>query len=140
MEVDEIQKLTGDGQLVFVLLLSLARQSRDIARLPDRFGRRRSISITPWRRRWRRWLTHVSGGSEPTVPELDDALNTFERSVAGTDALDKEAAAHFAGRLALYRTLVAAVKRLSSESMRTAQDRHEAPVFAAEKTLTAEPK
>ena len=60
--------------------------------------------------------------------------------MAGTDALDKEAAAHFAERLALYRALVAAVKRLSSESMRTAEDRHEARVFAAEKTLTAEPK
>ena len=36
--------------------------------------------------------------------------------------------------------LVAAIKRLSSESLNTAQDRHEARVFAAEKTLTAEPK
>ena len=35
LDVDEIQKRTGDGQLVFVLLLSLARQSRDTARLPD---------------------------------------------------------------------------------------------------------
>ena len=34
LEVDEIQKRTGDGQLVFILLLSLARQSRD-TRLPD---------------------------------------------------------------------------------------------------------
>ena len=33
--------------------------------------------------------------------------------MAGTDVLDEEAAAHFAGRLALYRTLVAAIKRLS---------------------------
>ena len=82
----------------------------------------------------------AAGGSELTVPTLDDALNAFERSRAGTDALDKEAAAHFAGRLALYRTLVAAIKRLSSESLHTAQDRHEARVFAAEKTLTAEPK
>ena len=83
---------------------------------------------------------HISGGSGPAVPDLDDWLNTFERSVGGTDALDKEAAAHLAERVALYRALVAAVKRLSSESMRTAQDRHEARVFAAEKMLTAEPK
>ena len=84
--------------------------------------------------------THVSGDSGPTIPKLDDALNTFERAVAGTDAVDSEAAAHFAERLALYRTLVAAVKQVSSKSMRTAQDRDEASVFAAEKTLTAEPK
>jgi hypothetical protein len=67
-------------------------------------------------------------------------LNAFERSRTGTDALDKEPSAHFAERLALYRALVAAIKRLSSESLNTAQDRHEARVFAAEKTLTAEPK
>ena len=35
LDVDEIQKRIGDGQLVFVLLLSLARQSRDTTRLPD---------------------------------------------------------------------------------------------------------
>ena len=70
---------------------------------------------------------------------LDDPLNTFERSMR-TDALDKETAAHITARLALYRTLVAAIKRLSSESLHPAQDRHEARVFAAEKTLTAEPK
>ena len=41
--------------------------------------------------------------------------------MAGTDALDKEAAAHFAGRLALYRALVAAINRLSSEFLNTGQ-------------------
>jgi hypothetical protein len=57
---------------------------------------------------------HTAGGSEPPVPELENALNAFERSMSGTDALDKEAATYFAGRLALYRTLVAAINRLSS--------------------------
>jgi len=31
LDVDEIQKRIGDGQLVFVMLLSLARQSRDVS-------------------------------------------------------------------------------------------------------------
>jgi len=35
------------------------------------------------------------------------------------DALDKEASAHFAERLALYRALVAAINRLSSEFLNT---------------------
>ena len=83
---------------------------------------------------------HTAGGSGPPVPELEDALNAFERSMTGTDALDKEAAANFAERLALYRALVAAVKQVSSKSVRTAEDRHEARVFAPDKTLTAEPK
>jgi hypothetical protein len=66
----------------------------------------------------------VAGGSEPPVPELDDALNAFERSMPGTDALDKDAAAHFAGRLALYRTLVTAIEQLSLESLNTRQVGH----------------
>ena len=67
----------------------------------------------------------AAGGSELPVPGLEDALNAFERSMTGTDALDKEAADHFAGRLDLYRALVAAIKRLSSETLNTAEDRHE---------------
>jgi hypothetical protein len=84
--------------------------------------------------------TRLVRGSQPAMPDLGGSLDRFERSMTGTDALDKENAANFAGRLDLYRALVAAIKRLSSESMRTAQDRHEARVFAAEKMLTAEPK
>jgi hypothetical protein len=84
--------------------------------------------------------TRLVHGTQPPVPDLDGSLDRFERVMTGTDALDKETAANFAGRLDLYRALVAAIKRLSSESMRTAQDRHEARVFAAEKMLTAEPK
>ena len=68
--------------------------------------------------------THAAGGSEPPVPELGYTLNAFERAMAGTDALDKEAAAHFAGRLDLYRALVAATKRLSSESLNEAVERN----------------
>ena len=140
LELDEIQKRTGDAQIVFVLLLSLARQYRDTARLPDAM-RATAIDLdNAVATALEALANHISGGSGPAVPDLDDRLNTFERSVAGTDAIDKEAAAHLAERVALYRTLVAAVKRLSSESMRTAQDRHEARVFAAEKMLTAEPK
>ena len=140
LELDEIQKRTGDAQIVFVLLLSLARQSRDTARLPDAM-RATAIDLdNAVATALEALANHISGGSGPAVPDLDDRLNTFERSVAGTDAIDKEAAAHLAERVALYRTLVAAVKRLSSESMRTAQDRHEARVFAPDKTLTAEPK
>ena len=140
LELDEIQKRTGDAQIVFVLLLSLARQSRDTARLPDAM-RATAIDLdNAVATALEALANHISGGSGPAVPDLDDRLNTFERSVGGTDALDKEAAAHLAERVAVYRALVAAVKRLSSESMRTAQDRHEARVFAAEKMLTAEPK
>jgi hypothetical protein len=56
------------------------------------------------------------------VPRLDDLLNAFERTIATTDALDEDVAAHFMGRVALYRTLVAGIKQLSLESSKIWQD------------------
>ncbi len=141
LDVDEIQKRIGDGQLVFVLLLSLARQSRDTTRLPDTMRGAAVDLDTAVATALEAMATRLVRGSQTAVPDLDSSLLRFESSVAtDTDALDKETATHFAARLALYRALVAAVKQVSSKSMRTAQDRDEAPVFAAEKTLTAEPK
>jgi multidrug resistance protein MdtO len=142
LQVEAIQKRTGDGQLVFVLLLSLARQSPDITRLPDTV-RAAAIDLdTAVATALEAIATQLIGGSQPAVPDLDGSLDRFERSVVtGTDALDWQVTpSHLAARLGLYRSLVAAVKQVSSKSMRTAQDRDEAPVFAAEKTLTAEPK
>jgi hypothetical protein len=141
LEVDEIQKRTGDGQLVFVLLLSLARQSRDTTRLPDTMRAAAVDLDTAVATALEAMATRLVRGAQPAMPDLDGSLLRFEASVAtDTDALDKETAANFSARLALYRTLVAAVKQVSSESMRTAQDRHEARVFAPNKTLAAEPK
>jgi multidrug resistance protein MdtO len=138
LEVNEIQKRTGDGQLVFVSLLSLARDS---TRLPDAMRAAALDLDSAVATALEAMATQLVRGSQTAVPDLDSSLLRFESSVAtDTDALDKETATHFAARLALYRALVAAVKQVSSKSMRTAQDRDEAPVFAAEKRLTAEPK
>ena len=66
------------------------------------------------------------------VPELEHALNAFERSVVGMNALDEPAATHLAERLALYRTLVGAIKKISPEPMSAMQDGYEARVLAAD--------
>ena len=119
----EIQKLTGDVQIIFILLLSLARQGRDnpqSAVVRTAAVELDSVIATALEA----LATRVGSGSESPVPGLEDTLNTFARSMTGTDALDKEAVAHFAGRLTLYRSLVAAIKRLSSESLNTGQDGH----------------
>ena len=116
LQLDEVQKRTADGQLVFVLLLSLARQAADPNRVSQRVRAAAidvDISIAT---ALQALADRISGGSEPTVPHLDDPLNAFERSVADTTGRDKERAAHFSARLALYRPLVAAIKALSSES------------------------
>ena len=124
LDVDGIQKRIGDGQLVFVLLLSLARQSRDTPRLPDAM-RAAAVNVdNAVATALEALANHVSGGSEPAVLELEGPLNAFERTVAGTVALDNEGDAHFRGRLALYRALSAAIERLSSEFLNTEQDQH----------------
>jgi multidrug resistance protein MdtO len=131
-KLDAIQKLTGDAQIVFVLLLSLARQSRDIPGVP-RAVEEAAVDLDRTVATALNALgIQVADGSEPAVPELEHMLNAFERSVVGTDALEEQAAAHLAGRLALYRTLVAAVKKISPEPMSAVQDGYEARVLAAE--------
>jgi hypothetical protein len=122
-KLSEIQKLTGDAQIIFVLLLSLARQGRDVTQ--PNVVRTAAIELDGVVATALVALSaRAAGGSAPAVPELEDNLDAFEPSITGADALDKEAAAHFAGRLALYRTLVAAIKRLSSEFLNIEQDGH----------------
>jgi hypothetical protein len=119
----EIQQRTGDAQMIFILLLSLARQGRDVT--PPHGVRTAVVELESVIATVLQALeTRAAGGSEPAVPELEDPLNAVERSMTGTDALDKEATAHLAGRLALYRTLVAAIKRLAAPSLQTGRDAH----------------
>ena len=118
LEVTQIQKLTGDAQTIFILLLSLARQSREIAQ-SDLVRTTANELDNAIATALETLAVRAAGGSEPPVPALEDALNVFERSMTSTDALDQETSAHFAGRLALYRTLVAAINRLSLESLNT---------------------
>src|SRR6266850_1943769 len=123
LDVDEIQKRTGDGQLVFVLLLSLARQGQDIAE-PSVF---RTAEVDLDRKiatALEALAMRTTGGAELTVPKLDDALTAFERTITATEKRDEEATTQFAGRLALYRTLVAAIKRLSLETLHPEGDVH----------------
>jgi hypothetical protein len=118
LDVDEIQKRIGEGQLVFVLLLSLARQGRDIA--PSNVVQTATVELDSVIATTLEALAiRAAGSSEAPVPALEDTLNVFERSMTGMDVLDKEA--HFGGRLALYRTLVTSMNGLSSGSLNTAQ-------------------
>ncbi|TMA77842.1 MAG: hypothetical protein E6J74_42435, partial [Deltaproteobacteria bacterium] len=121
-KLDAIQKVTGDAQIVFVLLLSLARQSRATPRVP-RVVEAAVVDLDRTVATALNGLTiQVAGVSEPAVPELEHALNAFERSVVGMNALDEPAATHLAERLALYRTLVDAIKKISPEPMSAMQD------------------
>jgi predicted transcriptional regulator len=114
--------LPGDAQIIFIVLLSLAHQEHDLTN--SDVVRAAAVELDDAiATALQTVATRVAGGSEAPVPALEDALNAFERSRAGTDALDKEAAAHFAGRLVIYRALIATIDRLSSESLNEAVDR-----------------
>jgi multidrug resistance protein MdtO len=118
----EIQKLTGDAQIIFILLLSLARQRHDPTRLPE--VARAAVDLDMAVAAALETLaTHGAVGSEPAAPELEGTLNALTRSLACQDVLN-EGAAHLAGRLALYRTLVAAIKRFSLEPASVGNDGH----------------
>ena len=123
LDVNEIQKRTGDAQLVFILLLSLARQGQDIAE-PSMF---RTAEVDLDRKiatALEALAMRTTGGAELTVPELDDALTAFERTITATERRDEEAATHITGRLELYRTLVDAINRLSLETLHPEGDVH----------------
>jgi hypothetical protein len=131
LDIDDIQKRTGDGQLIFVLLLSLARQSRDSTRVLDT-TRAAAMDLDNGIATALEALgNRVSGSVEP-VPQLDHLLNAFERTIASTDALDEDVAAHFAGRVALYRALVGAVKRLSLEPLHQEREMHAVRALAVQ--------
>ena len=111
--ISEIQQITGDAQIVFILMLSLARQRYELGHMDmvraATFDVDNSMATA-----LEALATRGAPNSQSAVLQLDDRLNSLERSTTDPDALDQEAAAHFAARLALYRALVAAISRLSS--------------------------
>jgi hypothetical protein len=115
------------------LLLSLARQKHDLTQ-PD-VVRAAAVELDNAMATALQGLaTRVAGGSEPAVPNLEDAMNAFERSItAGTNTPGEMAAAPYpTERLALYRALVAAVKRLSLKPLNAGPAGHEVRVLAVE--------
>src|SRR5262249_59110751 len=79
LELDEIQKRTGDGQLVFVLLLSLARDS---TRLPDAMRAAALDLDTAVATALEAMASRLVSGSLTAVPGLDGSLLRLESSVA----------------------------------------------------------
>jgi multidrug resistance protein MdtO len=124
LDIDQIQKRIGEGQLVFVLLLSLARQAPDLNRIPDTvraavINLDKSVATA-----LEALANHIPAGSQPVVPELDDRLNTFEQAIAGPSAQSIEFTSVFDARLGLYRPLIAAIEQLSFEILNPERDIH----------------
>jgi hypothetical protein len=125
-KLSEIQKLTGDAQIIFVLLLSLARQRYEVTHSNvvqaavvelDNAIATALLALE----------TYVASGSQPLVPNLEGMMYALERYVAAsTNAIGVTGTdLHLTESLALYRALVVAIKRFFSEPMNTVYDGHE---------------
>jgi len=114
VKVNEVQKHIGDAQIVFTLLIALVRQRQDVTQM-DAAPAAASEVDNAIAMALLVLETHVTSGRRQALPNLEGAVDIFERSDVGTVLLHKTAAdPRLAERLAIYRALVAAIKRLST--------------------------
>ncbi len=117
-KLSEIQKLVRDTQIIFILLLSLARQRRDVT--APNVVRAAAVELDEAMAAALQALsTRIASDSQPAASNLEGMMGAFERFVAScTNAPGGTAASlQLTECLVLYRTLVAAIKRLSLDSL-----------------------
>jgi multidrug resistance protein MdtO len=114
MDLDALQRRTGDAQVVFVLLLALSRHepAPGLPTTVQTTAFELDIAITT---ALEALATRAVSDAPAAVPELEGALDALERAAhSSLDAPGKVATTPpLAGTLALYRSLVASVTRLS---------------------------
>jgi len=112
LDLEAFQRRTGDAQIVFILLLALARDRRPPG-LPESMKARALEVDTAIATTLEALATRTTGGVEPAAADLEGKLDALQRSMA--DGTDGPAT----GPLALYRALVDAVMRLSPAPIAT---------------------
>jgi Fusaric acid resistance protein family len=123
LDLDVVQRRTADAQVVFVLLLALARLRRDPG-LPEpaqaaALGVDDAVAKT-----LEAMAARVSHGRELPTPDLQDALDALERSSVALPARAGAAIADEAsGPLGLYRSLVATLISLTPAPSRSSAAR-----------------
>jgi multidrug resistance protein MdtO len=108
-----MQKLTGDAQIIFILLLSLARRRRDFTR-PD-VVRAAAVELDDAMATTLLALsTCVAADSQPMESDVEGMTGAFERFTVACLKTPSDATAlpQLAEYSALYRALVAAIERL----------------------------
>ena len=133
LKLSEIQKLTGEAQIIFILLLSLARQKPEV--MDPSAVRAAAVGLDDAMASALMALSRrVASDSLPTVPDLEGMLHAFEHAVTAVPPAPGETVVlpNLIDRLALYAALVAAIKRLSSEPLDAGQDGHEVRVLAVQ--------
>jgi hypothetical protein len=113
MDLDTLQRRTGDAQVVFVLLLALARHA-PASGLPNTAQTRAFELDVAVASALETLAIRAAGGFEGAPPALGSALAAVERAIHGSlDGPGQESPLRFTGALALYRSLAASVARLS---------------------------
>src|SRR5262249_47032721 len=117
LDLDILQARTGHAQIVFALLLALARRvpTLGVARTAQARVLELDIAIAT---ALETLATRAIGGFEQAVSATEGALEALERAVSESRDTAGEAAALAA--LALYRALVASVTRLFPAWLATA--------------------
>jgi multidrug resistance protein MdtO len=125
-KVDAIEKLTGDTQIVFVLLLSLSRRRQDVTHLNEvqaaevELDGAMATALLALE-------THIAADSPPAKLNLEGLIDALESYAAVSAKFPGETSA---GRVALYRALVTAIKAPFSELLNAAEEGHEVVDFA----------
>ena len=115
-KVSEIQKFTGDAQIIFLLLLSLARERHDVT-LPN-VVRAAGVELdNAMAAVLSAAAERIQGRVAPLPVDVDEAMAVVERSISAHAEMGRDADEACRGKLALYRDLVAAVKRLAPDDL-----------------------
>jgi multidrug resistance protein MdtO len=114
MDLDALQARTGGAQVVFVLLLTLARHAPTPSLPRPMQARALEVDIAV-ATVLEALATRVIGDYRPEVPNPETSLDALERAVAESASGPGEAAG--TATLALYRSLVASVTRLLPEPL-----------------------
>jgi multidrug resistance protein MdtO len=130
-KVDAAQKFTADVQIVYVLLLSLARQKQD-ATYPDGVRTAEIELDSALATALSALETHAATGSPPAMLHLQGLSTALERYAAVSAKVPGELAAdaHLSDSMTLYRAVVTAIKVLFSDSLNAGEEGHEVADFA----------
>jgi hypothetical protein len=109
----EIERLTGDAQSLFLVLLAIARDESGRAALPDAVRERTRQLETDIAAALAAVAERVQNRQAAPPIDVDEAMGEVERAVSAHVEQGRITREACRGMLALYRELVGAVKRLS---------------------------
>ncbi len=110
----DIERLTGDAQSAFLVLLAIARDAGWRGALPGAVREPMTRLGTEVATALAAMADRVQGREAVAPIHVDGALGALERSVSAHGEVGDDADEAWQGRLALYRELVAAVNRLTT--------------------------